>query len=158
MPCVALTPLASSCSGRFEDDGTRKKGANLTGDLDDKLGKGLFSNFKWGTEVEVGPPKKKAAKQAKKKIFGDGMGSDRGLGGNNAYRNTESARLGMEESQRIRAEKLAAYLDNDLEPADPLAGKIISGAALLSIFGGLIGVGFYYGFDGLLAIGAGRSG
>ena len=113
--------------------------------------------------MEVGPPKEKAAKQAKKKIFGDGMGSDRGLGGNNAYRNTESARLGfqggaMEESQRIRAEKLAAYLDNDLEPADPLAGKIISGAALLSIFGGLIGVGFYYGFDGLLAIGAGRSG
>ena len=79
--------------------------------------------------------------------------SDRGLGGNQAYRNTESARLrgSSDKGQRIRAQKLQEYITSDEEPADPIVGKIISGAALLSISGGLVGVFLYYGVDGLMA-------
>ena len=107
--------------------------------MDKSLGGGLFSGFKWGTEVEVGDPavlaKKKGAKKSnKKKIFGDGMGSDRGLGGNNAYRNTESARLGtVDEGQRIRKERLEAYITSTEEGADKTFGKIISGSLILTL-------------------------
>jgi hypothetical protein len=76
--------------------------------------------------------------------------SDRGLGGNNAYRNTESARLNGDKSQLIRKAKLEAYINSEEEASDGTFGKIISGSALLSIFGGLVGVYLYYGGDGLL--------
>ena len=125
--------------------------------MDKSLGGGLFSGFKWGTEVEVGDPavlaKKKGAKKAKKRI-GDGMGSDRGLGGNNAYRNTESARLGtVDESQRIRKERLEAYITSTEEGADKTFGKIISGSLILTLIALLLGVIAYYGVDGLIGAG-----
>ena len=141
---------------RYADDGTREAGINIVDD--ESLAKGFFSNFKWGTEVDVGPAKEKGAKKKGAK-FGDGAGSDRGLGGNQAYRNTESARLsdGIE-SQRIRKERLEAYINSDEAPADPLFGKIIAGSLILVLITLLGGVGAYYGIDGLLAIGNGRSG
>ena len=37
------------------------------------------------------------------------------------------------------------------QASDGTFGKIISGSALLSIFGGLIGIYVYYGGDGLLS-------
>ena len=81
--------------------------------MDKKLGGGLFSGFKWGTEAEVGPEKKPAKKVAKKRV-GDGFGSDRGLGGNNAYRNTESARLSdADESQRSTVAQASIPLASD---------------------------------------------
>lgn len=56
---------------------------------------------------------------------------------------------GLTESQRARAEKVEAYLDNDLEAADPLFGKIIAGCMLVVLLGGLIAIFLYYGADGL---------
>ena len=86
--------------------------------------------------------------------FGDGMGSDRGLGGNNAYRNTESARLGtVDEGQRIRKERLEAYITSTEEGADKTFGKIISGSLILTLIALLLGVIAYYGVDGLIGAG-----
>ena len=156
---VRMDPWTKSGKSRYGDDGTRLKGANTIDDVDKSLGGGLFSGFKWGTEVEVGDPavlaKKKGAKKAnKKKIFGDGMGSDRGLGGNNAYRNTESARLGtVDEGQRIRKERLEAYITSTEEGADKTFGKIISGSLILTLIALLLGVIAYYGVDGLIGAG-----
>ena len=96
-------------------------------------------------------------KIAKKKGLGGMMkdNSDRGLGGNQAYRNTESARLrgSSDKGQQIRAKNLEAYINSTEEAADPIVGKIISGSALFSIFAGLIGIYVYYGADGLAAAG-----
>ena len=45
-----------------------------------------------------------------------------------AYTNTESRRFSKsDKGQMIRKAKLDAYIDNDLEPADPTFGKIIAG-------------------------------
>ena len=139
---------------------------------------GLFSNFKWGTEVEVGPAKKpkKATKQGRR--FGDGAGSDRGLGGNVAYRNTETARFGgADEGQMIRKAKLEAYINSTEEAADKSFGRLIAGSFLLTLIALLGGVArpprlergisravpdrscvriaapqiAYYGLDGLIA-------
>jgi hypothetical protein len=55
------------------------------------------------------------------------------------------------DSQRIRAEKLDAYLYNDEEATDGTIGKIIAGSMLVSIFSGLFGTWMYYGGDGLMA-------
>ena len=156
-PLACRLPLmAARKNSRFADDGTREKGLNLIDD--EKLGSGFFSNFKFGTEVEVKTSKPK--KGASKKVIGDGAGSDRGLGGNQAYRNTESARLrgSSDEGQRIRNQKLEAYLDNDLESADKTFGKIIAGSLILTLIALLAGVISYYGIDGMIAVGNGRSG
>ena len=138
------------------DDGKRESGLDLQSGVDSKLGGGLFSGFKWGTEVEVGDPevKKSLAKKKSGKVFGDGMGSDRGLGGNQAYRNTESARLSdAEEGQRIRKQKLEAYLTSEEAPADKTFGKIIAGSLILTLIALLLGVIAYYGVDGMIMAG-----
>jgi hypothetical protein len=57
----------------------------------------------------------------------------------------------MSDSQRKRAKKVEQYLDNDLEAADPLIGKIIAGSMLVTLFGLLFAVFAYYGVDGLMA-------
>ena len=60
---------------------------------------------------------------------------------------------GRRQGQQIRAQKLEAYLDNDLEAADGSFGRALAGAALFCIFAGLFGVFQYYGgVDGLAAI------
>jgi len=149
MPAPSMQLWAGRKRNRYEDDGTRLEGADSIGTVDEKLKKGWFSDFNFGTEVDVVPlePQGKGKKAAR------GMASDnsdRGLGGNQAYRNTESARFGDLETQQIRKRNLEAYLNSEEEASDGTFGKIISGAALLSIFGGLVGVYFYYGGDGLL--------
>lgn len=143
---------------RYADDGSREKGSDLQTGVDESLSKGFFSGFKWGTEVEVGPPPKKGAKGAKKKkVFGDGAGSDRGIGGNVAYRNTESARLrgSVDEGQRIRQKRLEEYINSDEDAADKTFGKIISGSLILTLIALLCGVVAYYGIDGLIFAGSG---
>ena len=121
--------------------------------VDQGLSKGLFSGFKWGTEVDViptdGASKKKGAKATK------GI-SDRGLGGNQSYRNTESARLSSADpGQRIRKAKLEAYITSEEAPADKTIGKILSGSLILTILALLGGVVAYYGIDGLVFAGSG---
>ena len=150
---------ACKSKSRYGDDGTRLEGADTIGDVDSKLGKGFFSGFKWGTEVDVGPAKK-ADKRAKKGAVPFGDNSDRRLGGNNAYRDIESARLAgsVDEGQRIRKQRLEAYINSDEAPADKTFGKIISGSLILVLIALLSGVVAYYGIDGLLDIGGGRSG
>jgi len=59
--------------------------------------------------------------------------------------------VGLTESQRIRAMKVDAYLDNDLEAADGMIGKVIAGSMLITLFGLLFAVWSYYGADGLMA-------
>ena len=120
--------------------------------VDQGLSKGLFSGFKWGTEVDViptdGASKKKGAKATKD--------SDRGLGGNQSYRNTESARLSSADpGQRIRKAKLEAYITSEEAPADKTIGKILSGSLILTILALLGGVVAYYGIDGLVFAGSG---
>ena len=110
-------------------------------------------------------------------------GSGGGIGKPNpssfgAYTNTESARYGSYKGQQIRKAKLEAYIYNDLEPADPMFGKvshhlalhtlssapmphrfsriaptgqIIAGSLLFTIFAGLFGIYMYYGGDGIVA-------
>ena len=123
--------------------------------VDQGLSKGLFSGFKWGTEVDVIPTDgaKKGAKATK------GMAkdnSDRGLGGNQSYRNTESARLSSADpGQRIRKAKLEAYITSEEAPADKTIGKILSGSLILTILALLGGVVAYYGIDGLVFAGRG---
>lgn len=132
---------------RYEDDGTRLKGVSFTDDVDSGLKKGLFSGFKWGKEVEVVPQEKVKATPRKPR-----SDMDRGLTGGTSYRNTESARLSdADPGQRIRKAKLEAYIYSEEEPTSGLVPKIISGAALFSIFAGLIGIVAYYGTDGLIA-------
>lgn len=165
MRAPALVTMGAKKS-RYADDGTRESGLALSDGISEKILSsplsGLFKGFEWGTEVEVGDPKTKEANKQKKKggkIFGDGTGSDRGLGGNNAYRNTESARLGnVDEGQRIRKQRLEEYINSDEAPADPMFGKIISGSLILTLIALLCGVVAYYGLDGLIAVGNGRSG
>ena len=120
--------------------------------VDQGLSKGLFSGFKWGTEVDViptdGASKKKGAKATK--------AEDRGLGGNQSYRNTESARLSSADpGQRIRKAKLEAYITSEEAPADKTIGKILSGSLILTILALLGGVVAYYGIDGLVFAGSG---
>jgi len=152
-PHVAMQFGGRKSKSRFGDDGTREEGVDLMGAMEKPFGGGLFSGFKWGTEVEVGP-KKKAKKSAARgtRRIPVGDNSDRGLGGNQAYRNTESARLGGEEGQRIRKAKLEAYITSEEAPADKTFGKIISGSLILTLILLLGAVVNYYGIDGLLAI------
>ena len=112
--------------------------------VDTRLSKGLFSGFKWGTEVDVIP------------TDGASKNSDRGLGGNQSYRNTESARLSSADpGQRIRKAKLEAYITSEEAPADKTIGKILSGSLILTILALLGGVVAYYGIDGLVFAGSG---
>ena len=60
------------------------------------------------------------------------------------------------DSQMIRAQKLDAYLNNDLEATDGTFGKIMAGTFLLTLFGLLFAVFIYYGTDGLAAATAGQ--
>jgi len=148
----ALTMMGGK--SRYGDDGSRLKGASLQDGVDDSLKKGFFSNFKFGTEVEVGPAQakgKKGKRGAPRGMAGDN--SDRGLGGNQAYRNTESGRLrgSSDLGQQIRQQKLEAYINSEEEATSNLVPRIIAGSALLSIFAGLAGVAVYYGVDGLVA-------
>jgi hypothetical protein len=155
-PAIATMQMFKKKS-RFADDGTREKGTDLMSSVDQGLSKGLFSGFKWGTEVDViptdGASKKKGAKATK------GMAkdnSDRGLGGNQSYRNTESARLSSADpGQRIRKAKLEAYITSEEAPADKTIGKILSGSLILTILALLGGVVAYYGIDGLVFAGSG---
>ncbi len=100
-------------------------------------------------------------KDGKKKKGGKAMrgmaadNSDRGLGGNQSYRNTESARLGADASQRIRKAKLEAYITSEEAPTDKTIGKIISGSLILTLIALLCGVVAYYGVDGLVFAGSG---
>jgi len=139
---------------RFADDGTREKGTDLMSGVDQGLSKGLFSGFKWGTEVDVMPTVGASKKKATKGMAKDN--SDRGLGGNQSYRNTESARLSSADpGQRIRKAKLEAYITSEEAPADKTSGKIISGSLILTILALLGGVVAYYGIDGLVFAGSG---
>ena len=181
MPAAARAPTIIAMGAkksRYGDDGTRLKGQDIGGAMEAGLGKGFFSGFKWGTEVDVGP--KGEAKAKKSVVVGDGAGSDRGLGGNNAYRNTESARLvrtsaarrptstirpcaspahcafalpqsDVDEGQRIRKQRLDAYINSTEEPADKTFGKILAGSFIFVLIGLLGGVVAYYGVDGLVA-------
>ena len=138
---------------RYDDDGSRLEGADSIGSVDAKLKGGWFSDFKWGTEVEVVGTETKGKKKAKKSSRGMAAdNSDRGLGGNQAYRNTESARFSGLETQQIRKRNLEAYINSEEEASDGTFGKIISGSALVSIFGGLLGVYFYYGGDSIAGL------
>ena len=145
---------------RYADDGTREQGLDLMSGVDSGLSKGLFSNFKFGTEVEVVPKDKKGKKKGGPR-GPRGMArdnSDRGLGGNNSYRNTESARLSDnsgDPGQAIRKARLEAYINSDYAPADKTFGKIIAGSLILVILGLLGGVVAYYGIDGLVFAGSG---
>lgn len=121
---------------RFADDGTREKGTDLMSGVDQGLSKGLFSGFKWGTEVDVIPT--------------DGASKKK------SYRNTESARLSSADpGQRIRKAKLEAYITSEEAPADKTIGKILSGSLILTILALLGGVVAYYGIDGLVFAGSG---
>ena len=51
---------------------------------------------------------------------------------------------GLSEAQKIRAMKVDAYLNNDLEAADPMIGKIIAGSMLFTLFALLFAVFMYY--------------
>ena len=148
-PAIATMQMFKKKS-RFADDGTREKGTDLLSGVDQGLSKGLFSGFKWGTEVDViptdGASKKKGAKATK------GMSN----GGNQSYRNTESARLSSADpGQRIRKAKLEAYITSEEAPADKTIGKILSGSLILTILALLGGVVAYYGIDGLVFAGSG---
>jgi hypothetical protein len=142
---------------RFGDDGTREKGIQI---IDDEgLKKGWFSDWKWGTEVDVVATDESF--RNKKKGVQAGDNSDRGLGGNQAYRNTESARLSDDSAdigQRIRKQRLAEYINSTEEAADTTFNKLLAGSFILVLLGLLIGVMMYYGIDGMIAIGNGRSG
>ena len=127
--------------------------------VDQGLSKGLFSGFKWGTEVDViptdGASKKKGAK-ATKGMGAKATNTNSGLGGNQSYRNTESARLSSADpGQRIRKAKLEAYITSEEAPADKTIGKILSGSLILTILALLGGVVAYYGIDGLVFAGSG---
>ena len=139
-PIATMQLWAGKKRSRYEDDGSRLQGADLN--VDDNLKGGWFSDFKWGTEVEVVDTTKKP--QKKKQQQGGG-------GGSGAYTNVESARFSGLESQQIRKRNLEAYINSEEEASDGTFGKIISGSALVSIFAGLVGVYLYYGGDGLLA-------
>ena len=121
VPRAPAALMAKKGQSRYGDDGTRLKGSNLQDGVDSSLSKGFFSSFKWGTEVEVGPKVNKSGKKQMRGMARDN--SDRGLGGNVAYRNTESARLGADESQRIRKARCASARppDNRLDCLPPLA-------------------------------------
>ena len=153
---AARTPLvvamgAKKGKSRYADDGTREKGIDIG--LDKNLGSGLFSNFKWGTEVEVGDPTLKAKKKDKIRAGDSGV---RGGG----YTNTESKRFSsVDEGQMIRKAKLEAYIEgNGAEAADPTFGKYLAGTFLIVLISLLVAVINYYGIDGFIAIGNGRSG
>jgi len=129
---------------RYEDDGSRLNGAEFGVD-DEALSKGWFSNFKFGTEVEVVSTDKdyllSKAKKVEKTKAVERMG--------------DQAYFGSEVSQ-IRQRKLEAFLNSEEEATDGTFGKIMSGSALLAIFGGLVAVYFYYGGDGLMQATAGQ--
>ena len=140
-PTATMQLWAGKKRSRYEDDGSRLQGADLN--VDDQLKGGWFSDFKWGTEVEVVDTTKKPQKKKKQQQGGGG--------GSGAYTNVESARFSGLESQQIRKRNLEAYINSEEEASDGTFGKIISGSALVSIFAGLIGVYIYYGGDGLMA-------
>jgi len=140
-PTATMQLWAGKKRSRYEDDGSRLQGADLN--VDDNLKGGWFSDFKWGTEVEVVDTTKKPQKKKKQQQGGGG--------GSGAYTNVESARFSGLESQQIRKRNLEAYINSEEEASDGTFGKIISGSALVSIFAGLVGVYLYYGGDGLLA-------
>ena len=77
---------AGKKKSRYEDDGSRLQGAKPLID-DEKLKGGWFTNFKFGTEVEIIDTTKP---KQKKKTGGGGGGG----GGGGSYSNTESARFG----------------------------------------------------------------
>ena len=148
-PMFTFNMAAKKSKSRFGDDGTRETGVTLFDDSG--LSKGLFSNFKWGTEVEVGEKKKdESGKKGARGMAGDN--SDRGLSGNQSYRNTETARfMGGDPGQEIRKQKLEAYINSDAPAADKTFGKIIAGSLILTLIALLGGVVAYYGIDGLIA-------
>ena len=79
-PAISMQLWAGKKRARYEDDGSRLNGADLVDD--DALSKGWFSNFKWGTEVEV-VGSDNVGKKVKPKKTMKGMAkdnSDRGLG------------------------------------------------------------------------------
>jgi hypothetical protein len=157
-PLLRAPPIAMGArKSRYADDGTREKGSDLQSGVDGALKGGLFSGFKWGTEVEVGDPKLKTPAKKGGKVFGDGAGSDKGLGGNQSYRNTESKRLrgSVDEGQQIRQRKLEEYINSDLEGSDKTFGKIIAGSLILTLIALLCGVVAYYGIDGMIFAGSG---
>ena len=147
-PTATMQLWAGKKRSRYEDDGSRLQGADLN--VDDQLKGGWFSDFKWGTEVEVVDTTKKPQKKKNQQQRGDGKKPGRGAA-TGAYTNVESARFSGLESQQIRKRNLEAYINSEEEASDGTFGKIISGSALVSIFAGLIGVYIYYGGDGLLA-------
>lgn len=146
----SIVALAARKS-RYADDGTRQQGTTGLQDGADKLlAGGLFSRFSFGKEVEVGPATK-PKKGAPRGMARDN--SDRGLRGNTAYRNTESARLrgSVDQGQRLRNQRLEEYINSEEAPADKTFGKIISGSLILVLIALLGGVVSYYGIDGLVA-------
>lgn len=91
-PAATMQLWAGKKKSRYEDDGSRLQGASTIDNVDDKLKGGWFSNFKFGTEVEVAVPKD----AKKKKGATRGMAADNSArgGGGGAFRNSESARFG----------------------------------------------------------------
>jgi hypothetical protein len=78
-PLLRAPPIAMGArKSRYADDGTREKGSDLQSGVDGALKGGLFSGFKWGTEVEVGDPKLKTPAKKGGKVFGDGAAPTRG--------------------------------------------------------------------------------
>ena len=45
--------MQNNGKSRYADDGSRLKGADTIGDVDNKLRKGWFSNFKFGTDGDA---------------------------------------------------------------------------------------------------------
>jgi len=138
---------------RFGDDGTRETGIAIGDGISEKILSsplsGLFKGFKWGTEVEVVGDEARTKKAPAKKAPENGGRVAGGMAGINAYRNTESARLGGEEGQQIRKAKLEAYINSEAPAADKTFGKIIAGSLILTLIALLGGVVAYYGIDGL---------
>ena len=154
-PLHRAVPLTMRNGGasksRFGDDGTREEGIAIGDGISDKIMSSplasFFSDFKWGTEVDVGPADQK--KKAGKRMAADN--SDSGLSGG-SYRNTESARfMGGDKGQEIRKAKLDAYINSEAPAADKTFGKIIAGSLILTLIALLLGVVAYYGVDGLIA-------
>ena len=155
-PLLRSSPLTMRNGGpsksRFGDDGTREEGIAIGDGISDKILSsplaGFFDGFKWGTNVEVGPADKQ--KVSKKGMARDN--SDRGLSGNQSYRNTESARfMGGDPGKEIRKAKLDAYINSEAPAADKTFGKIIAGSLILTLIALLCGVVAYYGVDGLIS-------
>ncbi len=75
---------------------------------------------------------------------GDDMRLSAGGSGGRYGQIGKASTKSLTKSQRIRAEKVDAYLNSDEQGTSPLIGKIIAGSMLFTIFGLLFAAFMYY--------------